>query len=392
MKSALCFFAILCSVGAASAKCIPANEYIPFVGKATKPNSNGMIALGMYSRISPDGRFVLRSFSGDHLSAVTLMEIFKQPNGQKGARAYETDFDNEAFPVQGSWRFLVDIDGSHYLVKDIVTLQKDARKQFRGGITGFYTAAAEKPGASDQSIQIRTLSWPSERVGDQLEQGVGQLTNETIYVRKNPDKSYSKYDSFGPYYMCSNIQKTEGMTYSLPMISTDGTEFSALPQNPADRKVSMRVYKFGADNKSCEKSDDLNVATSKAIFGIAQNGKKAPVVFLSGSTVDNRPAYGIHLYDRDLKRTFFVGDRAKRVSADSFPGMTKDGRVVYGARWRDCEACPETLGYVITDFYQAEDVKRFKEQHPDQAKNFKQCITEEEVAKVEAEQSVLYGF
>ncbi|MBK9322213.1 MAG: hypothetical protein IPM97_04525 [Bdellovibrionaceae bacterium] len=86
----------------------------------------------MYSRISPDGRFVLRSFSGDHLSAVTLMEIFKQPNGLKGARAYETDLDNEAFPVQGSWRFLVDIDGSHYLLKDIMTHQKDAKKQFRG--------------------------------------------------------------------------------------------------------------------------------------------------------------------------------------------------------------------------------------------------------------------
>ncbi|MBK9322214.1 MAG: hypothetical protein IPM97_04530 [Bdellovibrionaceae bacterium] len=106
--------------------------------------------------------------------------------------------------------------------------------------------------------------------------------------------------------MCSNIQKTEGRLYSLPMISTDGTEFSALPQSPEDRKVSMRVYKFGADNRSCEKSDDLSVATSKAIFGIAQSGKKAPVVFLSGSTVANRPAYGIHLYDRDLKRTFLL--------------------------------------------------------------------------------------
>lgn len=392
MKNVLCFLTIQFCANVSFAGCIPANEYIPFVGKATKPNSDGRVALGMYSRISPDGRFVLRSFSGDHLSAVTLMEIFKQPNGLKGARAYETDLDNEAFPVQGSWRFLVDIDGSHYLLKDIMTHQKDAKKQFRGGITGFYTAAAEKPGAVEQEIQIRSLSWPSERSGDQLDQGIGQLSNETIYVKKNPDKSYSKFDSFGPYYMCSNIQKTEGRLYSLPMISTDGTEFSALPQSPEDRKVSMRVYKFGADNRSCEKSDDLSVATSKAIFGIAQSGKKAPVVFLSGSTVANRPAYGIHLYDRELKRTFFVGDRSKRVAADSFPGMTKDGRIVYGARWRDCESCAETVGYVITDFYQTEDAQNFKKQFPDLAKNFKQCITEEEVAKVEAEQSRLYGY
>lgn len=370
-----------------SAKCIPANEYVPFVGKAAQPGRNGQIPLGTYSRISPDGRFIMRSYSGDNLSAVTLMEIFKQADGTKGARAYETDFNNEAFPVQGTWRFLSDVNGSHYLVKDLVTKQKAARRQFKGGIGGFYATAAERPGGSSESTQIRSLSWPN----DEGAQGTGQLKNAVITVKKNPDGSYSLIDSDGPFYMCGNINKTEGRVYSLPMISTDGSEFSAMPQKPNSDGVSMRVYRFGANNKDCEKVDDLRMPASKAIFGFAQNGKKAPVVFFSSSSVGNRPISGIHLYDRELKRTFFVGDRAKWVSADSFPGMTKDGRIVYGARWRDCGNCAEKTGYVIADFFQSEDMKKFRQQFPEQAKNFKQCVTEEEVAKVEAEQGRIYG-
>jgi hypothetical protein len=374
------------------AKCIPANEYVPFVGQASKPNRDGSLALGMYSRISPDGRFVMRSFSGDNLSAVTLMEITKQADGTKGAMAYQTDFNNEAFPVQGTWRFLVDLDGSHYRVGDLVRNQKNAKRQFKGGISGFYTAAAEMTGATDQKIVIRSLSWPnSSTPGGSDIRGVGQLKNELVTVRKNADGSYDKADSDGPFSMCNNLRATDGWSFSLPMISTDGTEFSALPQNPKDGKVTIRTYRFGANNKDCEPAENLNVPASKAIFGFPQTGKKAPLVFLSSSVIGNAPVYGIHLYDRDLKRTFFLGDRTKWLSPDSFPGMTKDGRVIYGAKWKDCTTCPEKIGYVITDLYQSDDVKKFRQSFPDQAKDFKQCVTEEEVAKVEADQALMYG-
>jgi hypothetical protein len=393
MKNLICALVTLLLINSwASAKCIPANEYVPFVGKAAQP-SGGQVALGMYTRVSPDGKYILRSFSGDHLSTVTLMEIFKQADGTKAARAYETKFNNEAYPVQGSWRFICNYNGDHYRVKDVITLGKGAKEQLSGGISGFYTAAAELPGGSDERVQIRSLSWPNQRGNGSDEQGVGQLTNASIIVRKNADGSYSKTDSSKVFSMCDNIKNTEGSIYSLPMISSDGTEFSALPQNPSDHRLSMRVYKFGADNKTCEKVDDLSVPASKAIFGFAQTGKKAPIVFLSSTNVGNTPVYGIHLYDRELRRTFFLGDRTKWLTmVDAFPGMTKDGRIIYGARWKDCANCTEQTGYVIADLFQSDDVKKFKQQSPDQAKNFKQCVTEEDVAKVEADQAVLYGF
>ncbi len=377
------------------AKCVPANEYVPFIGPAAKPDASGTVPVGMYSRISPDGRFVMRSFSGSGLSTVTLMEIQKLADGTKGAKAYETDFNNEAFPIQGSWRFLSDLDGSHYRVGDIVRDQKNAKRQFRGGISGFYTAAAEMPGATDSKIGIRSLSWPNSNSGSGLgigdTQGVGQLTNQIVTVKKNTDGSYEKVDSSREFIMCDNLRKTDGSLFSLPMISTNGSEFSALPQNPRDHRMTMRVYRFGADNKECVPTDDLNVPASKAIFGFPQTGKSAPLVFLSNSVINGQAMYGIHLYDRDLKRTFFLGDRSKWVSADAFPGMTRDGRVIYGARWKDCGTCAEKTGYVITDFYQSEDLNKFRQAYPDQAKSLKQCVTEEEVAKVEAEQAAMYG-
>lgn len=394
MKYFVVTLAILLSAQVSFAKCVPANEYIPFVGEAAQPGRDGTIALGMYSRISPDGRFVLRSYSGDHLSKVTLMEISKLADGTKGAKAHETDFSNEAFPVQGTWRFLSDLDGSHYRVGDIVRDHKGAKRQFRGGISGFYTAAAELPGATDQNIQIRSLSWPntgSGGPGGTDTQGVGQLTNQILTVNKNANGTYDKADSSSEFRMCDNLRKADGSMFSLPMISTNGTEFSAMPQNPKDGNMTIRVYKFGANNKDCEPVDNLSVPASKAIFGFPQTGKSAPLVFLSNSVVNNQAVYGIHLYDRDLKRTFFLGDRTKQISPDSFPGMTKDGRVVYGAKWRDCSSCAEKTGYIITDFYQADDVKRFRQAYPEQAKNLKQCISEEEVVKIETDQALMYG-
>lgn len=394
MKFLLAAFVLLSFAQNSFAKCVPVNEYVPFVGQAAQPSRDGSVALGMYSRISPDGRFVLRSFSGDRLSTVTLMEITKGADGSKGATAHETDFNNEAFPIQGTWRFLSDLDGSHYRVVDIIRDGKSAKRQFRGGISGFYTAAAEMPGATDSEIQIRSLSWPnsnSHGIGGSDTQGIGQLTNQILTAKKNSDGSYDKADTSSEFRMCDNIRKTDGTMFSLPMISTNGSEFSAMPQSPQDHRMTIRIYKFGANNKDCEPADDLNVPASKAIFGFPQSGKTAPLVFLSNSVVNNQAVYGIHLYDRDLKRTFFLGDRSKQISPDSFPGMTRDGRVIYGAKWKDCGTCAEKTGYIITDFFQAEDVKRFRQAYPDQAKNLKQCVTEEDVAKVEAEQAAMYG-
>lgn len=408
----LCGTLLFSSLTLAQSECVKANEYIPFVGKAALKNRDGSSAsLGTYSRISPDGRYVLRSLSGDHLTSASLMEIRDTDSGGKEAIAYNTNLKNEAFPVQGTWRFVNNIGGDHFRVADVIAHEKKASRQFKGGIEGFYATAAEMPGSTDASIKIRSLSWPND--GNQAT--AGSLKNKVIEVSKNKDGSYKKNKESQSYTMCGNLRKTEGDMFTLPMISTDGKEFAAFPVNSADKNPTMRIYEFAANNTDCKLVDDIGFATSKVIFGFPQEGKKAPLVFLGSSTVqgaetckasakgqtqcfrDRVPVSGIHLYDRDLKRSFYVGDRTRKVdSVDSFPGMTKDGRVVYGARWQDCSsakkgACEEKVGYVIADPYQADDYRQFLKENPKFAANAKTCITKAEVLKVEQDQRVIYG-
>lgn len=457
MKRPFLIFAVSSVLASESySKCIPAYEYVPFAGVAAEPSRSGNVYLGTYSRISPDGKYVMRSLSGDNLSRVTVMELRSDGKGGKEAVAYQTSFENEAFPVQGSWRFLNNVGGESYRLKDILQKQKNAEEQFKGGISGFYATAAELPGGTDSEIKIRSLSWPNSNNQD----APGQLKNRMITIRKRADGSYQKTSESQDHLMCSNLKATEGNMFSLPMISPDGKEFAAQPQNPKNGRVSMRVYSFGENEEDCKFEDDTNAPSSKAIFGYAQNGKKAPVVFLSSGVMDGEtkcrdvfsemvpdplepkemvlvkydppkkvcwipkiPVSGIHLYDRDLKRTFYVGDRsAPLTTVDSFPGMTKDGRVVFGAQWNACQVlkrkvnvldkngkpeldengvnktteesynyCVPKTGYVIADPNQSEDMKRFRANNPKLAADMKSCITTEEVAKVEADQAVIYG-
>jgi len=121
------------------AECVPAHEYYPFVGDWVTKNQNGDIVLGMYARISPDGKYVLRSYSGNGLSNVTVMALNKSPNGNS-VTPYNTPLSNEAFPVFNSWRYIVSTGGEHYRLSDLMKFQKNAKKQFTGGIKGFYTA------------------------------------------------------------------------------------------------------------------------------------------------------------------------------------------------------------------------------------------------------------
>lgn len=376
------------SAAFAAGQCIPANEYVPFEGAAALQGSDGHIPLGTYARISPDGRFVLRSVSGAHLTTVTLMEISQKADGTKTASAYNTPLNNEAFPVQGSWRFISDVDGSHYRVKDIVQKEAKAKRQFRGGISGWYTTAAEFSGSTDQAIRIRSLSWPGAHNTDN--QGVGQLQNETITVRKNADGTYSKVSEGKAYYMCNNLSSSDGNIYSLPMVSTDAMEFAAMPQAPHDGQPSMRFYRFADNNQDCLKEDNLQVATAKAIFGYPETGQKSSLVYMGSGTSNGIAILGIHYLDRNLGRSFYIGDRTKYVNPDAFPGMTRDGRVIYGAHWQDCANCPEKAGYVIADPFQSQDIKDFRQRYPAESKNIKTCITVDEVAKNQAAQALIY--
>lgn len=384
MKKMMLLSFFLSQVAAAS-NCVPPHEYFPFEGKWVSKDDNGEVVLGMYSRVSPDGKYVLRSFSGRGLSQVTLMELVRGETNS--VKLYETPLKNEAFPVQGTWRYLVDIDGDHFKLSDIIKRQKDAKKQFKGGISGFYTVAAELAGGTPKNHKIRSLSWPSDQSDNQ---GVGVLSNRVITASLDSNGIAEKIDNGSTNYMCKNLRSTDGDVMSLPMISLDGSEFSSMPQNPKGTEPSMRIYKFGEDNKSCEKKDDLKVIAAKVIFSRPELNA---VLFYASGAMGSK-GNGIYFYDRDVKKSFTLDDPEKKVRADSFPGFTNDGRIVYGAYWQDCndKGCVKKAGYVVSDPYQSEDIKEFRTMNPDSSKKFKECVTEDDAKAVSEIQEKIWSY
>ena len=83
-----------------AARCIAPIRYLPLNGADVGYDAHGAPALGTYERVSPDGRFVLRSYSGAKVGTVSLMEL--PPDDSAPIRVYRTPFSNEAFPVQGT--------------------------------------------------------------------------------------------------------------------------------------------------------------------------------------------------------------------------------------------------------------------------------------------------
>ena len=345
--------------------------------------------LGMYERISPDGRFVLRSFSGRKLGDVALIEL-PATNAQPLAavvRTYRTPLQNEAFPVQGSWRYLVNPDGSHYTFADVLARQQNAKRVFKGGMTGFYAAAAElpaSPGANADVVQIRSLSWP---LGDGLDtQGQGSLTARTISVNT---RTQSVVHDTGRINLCSERRKQDGNMYALPMISVDGQEFSAMPQMPVQGQPLMRIFSFTSSGRSCVLHDSFAQASSKTIFGY-QRADAPPSV--QGADLAYMDRGKIYWYSRALQQAFVLTPPLPAGAAGqgewlatAFPGITRDGRIIYGATWLNCSSkpCRQRVGYVVADPYQLPAVRaRLAGQQHAAASVLPVCINQ---AKIEAE-------
>jgi hypothetical protein len=394
-------------------QCIPQNEFITLppslAGTQTDSYGKTTTQLGAYERVSPDGRFILRSFSGARLGDVSLVEL-SAPSGAAGTEAgttvsgassasitriYETPLSNEAFPVQGTWRYLVSTAGEHYALSDILTQQRGAKPLFQGGMTGFYAAASELP---DQPplVRIRSFSWPNAS-GDSQTQGEGALAVRTITVNTQTRRITA---DTGHHNICGERLREDGALYALPMISVDGQEFAALPQqpdklNPAG-KQTMRIYAFGDSGKGCQPKASFNFASGKAIFGFPTTGA-APLAYEYQGQA--------WWFNRALNQAFniapFEADNAaiRSIDASAFPGLTQDGRVIYGATWQRCTAnpaghasnpaCQPEAGYVISDPWQSNAYRAYLLAH--QLTAPKACITQADVERVRLAFGRLHG-
>ena len=389
-------------------QCIPQNQFIALDPQLAGLDDDNQVALGAYERISPDGRYVLRSYSGKKLSAVSLVEL-PGPAGLTAIKGQisrqkitSTPFSNEAFPVQGSWRYLVDTNGDHYTFNSILGnkyVDKNTIKPlFSGGMDGFYAAAAEVASAyplrDSKPVQIRSLSWPNANGGSSNtsdQQGMGMLTSRTLSV--NGTANLISSDT-GRINHCIDRLSQDGSMYALPMISVDGQEFAALPQNPISGVPTIRIFRFGADGKRCEPVGQFTLQSGKVIFGFSSAAKKhADVAYEYRGQVwwvqrnnSGKPQLPLNL--APWEDPALAGNKAnpayKDVTANAFPGFTRDGRVIYAANWKRCvganmgKDCTQEGGYVVSDPYQSNAYRA--ELIKNSSKAPKSCITVQEVA------------
>lgn len=403
-------------------QCIPQNQFIALDPALAGVNDDNQVALGAYERISPDGRYVLRSYSGKSLSAVSLVELpgppglVSIPRQVSRQKIYPTPLSNEAFPVQGSWRYLVDTNGDHYTFNSILDSKNAGYKQnnsknkplFSGGMTGFYAAASEVggsyPARDVRPVLIRSLSWPNANAsGSATEnrQGEGMLTARTITVDALKQQIVADTSRVN---LCLNRLAQDGAMYALPMISVDGQEFAALPQNPVAGVPTMRIFGFGADGKECIPSGQFTLQSGKVIFGFSNSGKKhADVAYEYRGQVwwvqrDNSANALAPLNLAPWEDPTFKPSKAspayKDVTANAFPGFSRDGRVIYAANWKRCTGanerdCAQEGGYVVADPFQSNAYRNQLLQSKATAP--KSCITVQDVASERISFSTFHG-
>lgn len=378
------------AVSADMQACIAPSTFVELGADVAGTNQDAagkeQVALGMYERISPDGRYVLRSFSGRKLGDVSLLEL-PAFEGRVLA-AYSTPLSNEAFPVQGSWRYLVSISGQHYRFADVLREQTQAKPLFKGGMTGFYAVASELPGSRADEIRIRSVSWPNAS-GNTDNQGIGALAARTLTV--DTAKHRITADS-GVQYLCRHRAAEDGGMYALPMISVDGTEYAAMPQMPVKGKSTMRIFGFGGSDGGCELRETFQHSSGKTIFGFPPRDG-------SGADVAYEYRGQIWWYSRALKQAFNLAPppqvAGENLLASAFPGITRDGRVIYASTLRYCDSnnqnCRQKVGYTIADPYQSRAFQAFRQAHPEQTKHLPACIRRADVYKERAAFAQLHG-
>jgi hypothetical protein len=285
-------------------------ECVPAITEVKLPSD---INTGMYHRVHPSGNYILVSASGGYGSSVSLVDISATDDeGKSKAKAYITPMKDEAYPVEGSWKLFASpyhSDGMRYYdFKGVLANEKNATPVFNDSSHNqFYHSSAELPGSNESVLKFRTLLWLGSSCADY----------EVSYNADGSVKSTTKGKS---YELCKNL----GKTLNNPILSKDGTEVAS--QNSAGNTV---IYKIKSNN-DCDLDVDLGYATSKVSFSYPEGNSKGKITFVGSSTqmINGVPQIvkGVHQYDRDTKETKFL---SKDITNASYPGMTKDGRVVF---------------------------------------------------------------
>jgi hypothetical protein len=121
----------------------------------------------------------------------------------------------------------------------------------------------------------------------------------------------------------------------------------------------MRVYglseRLPGSDHACDLRRDLRSSPGKAVFAFPGS----PSAMLAYT--DNASVYFVDRRQPLSDQVFRIDDERPQVLASAFPGFTRDGRIVFGATWKNCDAagrCQGQAGYVVVDPYQNADYRQ----------------------------------
>lgn len=296
-----------------SAKCVPARLVVDY--------PEDLENIGLYHRVHPSGNYILASkaTAGSTENRVAIIDLTnKDPSGKIIAKTIFTPMIDETYPVEGTWTLLASprhMDGMrYYKFSDILSQQDKAEPVTNdSGHSQWYHSSAELPGSTPSVLQFRTMLY-------------GQPFRDYTLTFDKSGKLIDKATS-ETKDACKNL----GIILDSPILSKDGTEIGATVK---DKTV---IYKLREDGSCDPISENIGYFTSKVNFSYPKNKLKGSIVFKAQGTIlinDTPDVWnGITLYDRDKKEVHKLSLPSE--SNPSYPGMTKDGRVIYVTKDRE---------------------------------------------------------
>ncbi len=366
-KSFLTFFLIANHSMIAHGECTLARKFVNLPGEYA----------GTFTRVHPSGKYLIVSKFG----GVKLLDITGDT-----AIPISTPMQDETNFVQGSGRLIAspnhEMRMKYFLTDEIIDKGPDAKMLFDDDHNQFYHSAAELKPSTISSFNFRTLLYSKEycdysvqvkgnkatevksECGSICENGwvkevdgtdstlarqrkadrkiLAELNREfkkLIKEKKNlplvtpneQDGTRGKIQILHAnlnYQISLVLQKIEPLHASLspgrfeqPILSQDGTEVGAL----IDGKT--KLFKI-LPNGQCKMEHDFKYDTSKVGFSAPEVGKKGKVAFLAEGRV--------MIYDRDRDLPVDVTGPNEGFEDDfSYPGFTKDGRLIYQTKMSD---------------------------------------------------------
>ncbi|MBC7741518.1 MAG: hypothetical protein H7061_04945 [Bdellovibrionaceae bacterium] len=374
-KTILIFTMTLSSITYA-ANCLPPREFI------ASPANNG----GAYLRVHPTGDYVL--YTGGRTSNVEIIDFTKtNDSGAIAPVIIKTPMKNEAYPVEGRWDLIAspyDIKGmSYYSFADFTSAAVENKLTVEPVFSDrthnqFYHSSAELPGGKKGNYDFRTTLWMDRwtqdysvsidaagkreiktkgaryqicenlfaplkiagvtEVADIRTQMAG-LSNEYLNLQNTSTPAVLARRQEIQTLLSPLQQRLAHLVPSLNQLtlSKDGTMLAGIPSN----KSTTHVYKI-KENGECELVKDLGIRTSKVSFSYPYKNELPMVTYNAEGNAANNYVRGVYLYDLQTDKSFPISTAA--AESASYPGFTKDGRIIYKAIDADRKA-----GFVRAD-------------------------------------------